>query len=104
VDEPDLFADATAARTPRATVPAAGASAGTLPPLAVRMLRIGEQSGELAALAYKVAEFYELRLERSLSRLVGFVGPAAVTLISVLIGGMIVSMMSTLMSFNDMVR
>lgn len=75
-----------------------------MPPLAVRMLRIGEQSGELAALAYKVAEFYELRLERSLSRLVGFVGPAAVTLISVLIGGMIVSMMSTLMSFNDMVR
>lgn len=75
-----------------------------MPPLAVRMLRIGEQSGELAALAYKVAEFYELRLEQSLSRLVGFVGPAAVTLISVLIGGMIVSMMSTLMSFNDMVR
>ena len=75
-----------------------------MPPLAVRMLRIGEQSGELAGLAYKVAEFYELRLERSLSRLVGFIGPAAVTLISVLIGGMIVSIMSTLMSFNDMVR
>jgi len=75
-----------------------------MPPLAVRMLRIGEQSGELAGLAYKVAEFYELRLERSLSRLVGFIGPAAVALISVLIGGMIVSIMSTLMSFNDMVR
>lgn len=75
-----------------------------LPPLAVRMLRIGEQSGELASLAYRVAEFYEARLERSLARLVGFVGPAAVGLISLLIGGMIVSIMSTLMSLNDLVR
>jgi general secretion pathway protein F len=69
-----------------------------LPPLAVRMLRLGEQSGELAGLAYRVADFYEVRLERSLSRIVGFVGPAAVATISILIGGMIVSIMSTLMS------
>lgn len=75
-----------------------------LPPLALRMLRIGEQSGELANLSYKVADFYEKRLERSLSRLVGFIGPATVALISILIGGVIVAIMSTLMSFNDMVR
>jgi len=75
-----------------------------LPPLAVRMLRIGEQSGELSSLAYRVADFYELRLERSLSRLVGIIGPAAVGTISLLIGGMIVSIMSTLMSLNDLVR
>ncbi|MEP9398621.1 type II secretion system F family protein [Mesorhizobium sp. KR2-14] len=75
-----------------------------LPPLAVRMLRLGEQSGELAGLAYRVADFYEVRLERALSRIVGLVGPAAVATISILIGGMIVSIMSTLMSFNDMVR
>lgn len=75
-----------------------------LPPLAVRMLRLGEQSGELASLAYRVADFYEVRLDRSLSRIVGLVGPAAVATISILIGGMIVSIMSTLMSFNDMVR
>lgn len=75
-----------------------------LPPLALRMLRIGEQSGELANLSYKVADFYEKRLERSLSRLVAFIGPATVALISILIGGVIVAIMSTLMSFNDMVR
>jgi general secretion pathway protein F len=74
-----------------------------LPPLAIRMLRIGEQSGELAALSYKVADFYEARLERSLARLVGFIGPAAVIFISILIGGMIVSIMSTLMSFNELI-
>ena len=52
VDEPDLFADATAARTPRATVPAAGASAGPLPPLAVRMRpgSLSEVRGQRSAL------------------------------------------------------
>ena len=75
-----------------------------LPPLAVRMLRIGEQSGELASLSYRVADFFEARLERSLARIVGFIGPAAVATISILIGGMIVSIMSTLMSLNDLVR
>lgn len=75
-----------------------------LPPLAVRMLRIGEQSGELATLSYRVADFFEARLERSLARVVGFIGPAAVATISILIGGMIVSIMTTLMSLNDLVR
>jgi hypothetical protein len=66
-------------------LPTAGAALELLrlPPLAIRMLRIGEQSGELAALSYKVADFYEARLERSLARLVGFIGPAAVILTEV---------------------
>lgn len=75
-----------------------------LPGLAVRMLRLGEESGDLSGLAYRAADFYEARLERQLSRLVGFIGPAAVIIISVLIGGMIVSIMSALMSFNELVR
>ncbi len=76
----------------------------SLPALALRMIRLGEESGNLAGLSSRTADFYEARLERLLSRLVGFVGPAAVVVISILIGGMIVSIMSALMSFNDMVR
>lgn len=75
-----------------------------LPALALRMIRLGEESGNLAGLSSRAADFYEARLERLLARLVGFIGPAAVILISVLIGGMIVSIMSALMSFNDLVR
>ena len=74
-----------------------------MPPLAVRMLRIGEQSGELATLSYKVADFYEARLERSLTRLVGFIGPAAVVFISILIGGMIVSINVDIEVVNEMI-
>src|SRR6202012_984086 len=38
--------------------------ASSLPPMAVRMLRLGEETGQLPALAGRVAEFYEAKLQR----------------------------------------
>ena len=73
----------------------------TLPPLAVRMLRLGEESGQLPVLAGRVAQFYETKLERSLDRAVGFVGPLAVITISTIIGGLIVSVMTALLSVSQ---
>ncbi len=37
-----------------------------LPPLAARMLRLGDETGQLPLLAGRVAEFYEAKLQRSL--------------------------------------
>ena len=73
----------------------------TLPPLAVRMLRLGEESGQLPVLAGRVAQFYETKLERSLDRAVGLVGPLAVITISTIIGGLIVSVMTALLSVSQ---
>src|SRR5206468_2189718 len=44
--------------------------ANALPPMAVRMLRLGEETGQLAVLAGRVADFYETKLQRSLDRVV----------------------------------
>lgn len=75
--------------------------AGTLPQLAVRMLRLGEESGQLSLLAGRVAGFYEAKLQRSLDRAVGFVGPMAVITISTIVGGLIVSVMTALLSVSQ---
>src|SRR5262249_11379050 len=53
-----------------------------LPAMAVRILRLGEETGQLPMLAGRVAEFYELKLQRNLDRLVGIVGPLAIVMIS----------------------
>jgi general secretion pathway protein F len=74
-----------------------------LPPMAVRMLRLGEETGQLPALAGRVAEFYEARLQRSLDRLVGIVGPLAIITISVVVGGLIVSVMTALLSVTQVI-
>jgi general secretion pathway protein F len=77
---------------------------GLLPAMAVRMLRLGEETGELPVLAGRVAEFYETKLQRSLDRLVGLVGPVAIVAISIVVGGLIISVMTSLLSVNELVR
>jgi general secretion pathway protein F len=74
-----------------------------LPAMAVRMLRLGEETGQLPALAGRVAEFYEAKLQRSLDRVVGVVGPLAIVIISIVVGGLIVSVMTALLSVSQIV-
>jgi general secretion pathway protein F len=78
--------------------------ASSLPPMAVRMLRLGEETGQLPTLAGKVAEFYEAKLQRSLDRVVGIVGPLAIVTISTVVGGLIVSVMTALLSITQLVN
>ena len=74
-----------------------------LPTMAVRMLRLGEETGQLPMLAGRVAEFYEAKLQRSLDRVVGVAGPAAIVAISIIVGGLIVSVMTSLLSVSQIV-
>jgi general secretion pathway protein F len=78
-------------------------AANSLPPMAVRMLRLGEETGQLPVLAGRVAEFYEAKLQRSLDRVVGIIGPLAIISISTVVGGLIVSVMTALLSVTQLV-
>ena len=78
-------------------------ASSSLPPMAVRMLRLGEETGQLPALAGRVAEFYEAKLQRSLDRIVAIVGPLAIISISAVVGGLIVSVMTALLSVTQLV-
>ncbi|MBU3887027.1 type II secretion system F family protein [Methylosinus sp. KRF6] len=73
-----------------------------LPPLAVRMLRVGEETGDLAAIAAHAAQFYEHRLALGLDRLMGAIGPAAIIFVSIIVGALVVSIMSALLSITEL--
>jgi general secretion pathway protein F len=75
-----------------------------LPPMAVRTLRLGEDSGQLPVLAGRVADFYETKLQRSMDRMMGVVGPLAIIFISTIVGGLIVSVMTALLSVNQVIN
>jgi len=75
----------------------------TLPTMAVRMLRLGEETGQLPMLSARVAEFYEAKLQRSLDRVVGVAGPVAIIAISIIVGGLIVSVMTSLLSVSQII-
>jgi len=77
------------------------AQTGALPSMAVRTLRLGEDAGQLSMLAGRVADFYDAKLQRSLDRVVGVIGPASIIVISLIVGGLIVSVMTALLSINQ---
>ncbi len=78
-------------------------ASSSLPPMALRMLRLGEETGQLPTLSGRVAEFYEAKLQRSLDRIVGIIGPLAIVTISTVVGGLIVSVMTALLSVTQLV-
>jgi len=73
-----------------------------LPPLAVRMLRIGDETGDLALIARHAAQFYEHKFGIGLDRLVGAVGPVTIIVVSMVIGALIVSIMGALLSITEL--
>ncbi len=75
-----------------------------LPPMAIRTLRLGEESNQLPMLSARLADYYETKLDRSIDRIVGIVGPLAIVVISAIVGGLIVSVMTALLSVNQMVE
>jgi general secretion pathway protein F len=73
-----------------------------LPPLAVRMLRVGDEMGDLALIARHAAEFYEHKFSIGLDRLMGAIGPVAIIVVSVVVGALIVSIMTGLLSITEL--
>ena len=62
------------------------------------------RTGDLASIASHTAQFYEHRLSVGLDRLMGVVGPAAIVLVSIVIGALIISIMSALLSITDLAQ
>jgi general secretion pathway protein F len=78
------------------------ADSDILPPLALRMLRVGDETGDLAAVANHAAHFYEHKLGIGLDRLMGAIGPITIIFVSVVVGALIMSIMTALLSITDL--
>lgn len=74
-----------------------------LPPVAIRMVRIGEETGELARVTGEAGALYARQLEKRLDSVSGLIGPVAIVAIAGLIGGLMVTIMSALVSVNQSV-
>ena len=71
-------------------------------PLAVRLVRVGEESGRLAAVAEHLADAFEERLATRLTRLVALVEPLVIVTLGLLVGGIVVSILAAVVAVNDL--
>jgi general secretion pathway protein F len=73
---------------------------GTLPPMAVRMLEVGEESGRLEDLCLRVGRAYTREVRRSLRTAVSIIEPALILVFGVLVGFVAVAMLQAIYSIN----
>ena len=83
-------------------VHAALAAAGILPPMAERLVRIGENSGQLDAMLLTIARIYEEELARDTKRLVALLVPAVTLGLGVIVVAIIGAILSAILASYDL--
>ena len=68
------------------------------------LLRVGDDAGDLASIMRQASRFYEHKLGLGLDRLMGAIGPVTIIVVSVVIGALIVSIMSALLSITELAQ
>ncbi|MGH7544931.1 MAG: type II secretion system F family protein, partial [Gemmatimonadota bacterium] len=65
---------------------------GVVPKLVARMVRVGEETGQLDSMLEKVADFYDREVDSAVEALLKAMEPAFVVVLGIVLGGMIVAM------------
>ncbi len=74
---------------------------GVFPPFAVHLLEVGEETGRLDGMLLQLAETYDRELRTSLKRLIAFFEPAIILVMGIVFGVMIVSILYSIFSINN---
>ena len=77
-------------------------NANLFPSLALQMIKVGEETGELDSMLKRVSEIYEKETSNAMQRLVNLFEPVIIILLGLVIGGIIVSILLGMVSINDL--
>ena len=75
---------------------------GLLPAASLRLIAVGEESGQLAGMLMQVAAVIEADLQRHIERMVSLLTPMLTLVVGGSIGGLIMHVMSAVLSINDL--
>ncbi len=73
------------------------------PRLALQMISVGEETGQLDAMLMKVSDTYDLEVRNTIDRLLSIFTPVVTLLLAVLIGTIVLSVLMAILSINDLV-
>ncbi|MBW4698097.1 MAG: type II secretion system F family protein [Aphanocapsa lilacina HA4352-LM1] len=74
------------------------------PPMAVQMISVGEESGELDSMLMKVADFYESEVEQAVKALTSLLEPIMIVVLGGLVGSVILAMYLPLFTVFDLIK
>ncbi|MDD5006075.1 MAG: type II secretion system F family protein [Candidatus Omnitrophica bacterium] len=72
------------------------------PPMVVRMISVGEQTGQLEKMLNKIADFYEEQVDAAVSGLVSMIEPLVIAFLGIIIGGIVVSLFLPIFKITEL--
>jgi general secretion pathway protein F len=75
--------------------------AQTFPPMAVHMVRVGEETGRLEEMLLKVAGDLEAEVRRLVKRLMGLLEPAIILIMGLVVGFIVVALLMAIFSLTE---
>lgn len=79
------------------------AKGGRFPRLALQMISVGEETGQLDSMLLKVSDTYDIEVRNTIDRLLSIFTPVVTLLLAVMIGTIVLSVLVAILSINDLV-
>lgn len=76
--------------------------AGSFPQLAVQMIRVGEETGQLQEMLLQVADTYDSEVQTAVKRMLTLLEPALILGLGAIIAGIIMSILVAILSLNEL--
>jgi general secretion pathway protein F len=80
------------------------ARSGLFPPIATEMIGVGEQSGNLEQMLYKIADAYEKEVESNVTTMTSMLEPVMILVMGLIVGFIVVSILLPIFEMNQLVR
>lgn len=77
-------------------------AAGVFPARTIHLLRLGEETAQLAPMALRAADIHEEKTRLATQRLTSLLVPAMTILMGVAVGGIVASLMTAMLSLNNL--
>jgi general secretion pathway protein F len=77
---------------------------GLFPPIVIEMISVGEHSGNLEPMLYRVADSYEKEVEASVVMMTSLLEPAMILFMGLIVGFIVVSVLLPIFEMNQLVR
>ncbi|NQU09369.1 type II secretion system F family protein [bacterium] len=74
------------------------------PPMMVRMVSAGEQTGKVDVMLEKISDFYDEEIEATLSSLTSLIEPLLIVFLGVVVGGIVICMFLPIFKLNEIVQ
>lgn len=79
------------------------AKGGRFPRLALQMVSVGEETGQLDTMLMKVSDTYDIEVRNTINRLLSVFTPVVTLLLAVMIGTIVLSVLLAILGVNDLV-